>query len=115
MNKKQFERAPFIFRQISKLSTPVTDVVQSSSTVFPWGQGHSKVRGLPPDRELELEGYRKEMEEIRAFILAHEDEEREVLEAVATYGTKWNVIMRKLGSRKSPEAWRKKYERLFEN
>ena len=41
MNKKQFERAPFIFRQISKLSTPVTDVVQSSSTVFPWAVSYT--------------------------------------------------------------------------
>lgn len=113
MDKKQFERAPFISRQITKLSVPVTDVVQSSYSAFPWSNGHSKVSGIPIDREAELERYQKEMEEIRDFIAAHDDEEREVLEAVAKHGTKWTVIMRALGARKSPDAWRKKYERIF--
>lgn len=111
MTKEQFERYPFICRQIRKLSQPVQDTVMMSSKEFPWGPHITAISGQQ-DSEL-LRQYRAEKQEIEAFINSHKDEEKELLQAVAKYGTRWDIVRRDIESWKSPDAVRKKYERLF--
>lgn len=111
MTKEQFERYSFICRQIRKLSQPVQDTVMTSSKDFPWGPHITAISGQQ-DSEL-LRQYKAEKQEIEAFINAHEDEEKELLQAVAKYGTRWDIVRRDIESWKSPDAVRKKYERLF--
>ena len=43
----------------------------------------------------------------------HTDEDQELLQAVAKYGTRWNIVRRDIESWKSPDAVRKRYERIF--
>lgn len=111
MTKEQFERYPFILRQIRKLSQPVKDTVVMSSKEFPWGTHISAISGQQ-DSEL-LQQYKAEKQEIEAFINSHKDEEKELLLSVAKYGTKWDIVRRDIESWKSSDAVRKKYERLF--
>ena len=75
MTKEQFERYPFILRQIRKLSQPVQDTVVMSSKEFPWGTHISAISGQQ-DSEL-LRQYKAEKQEIEAFINSMTPEERD--------------------------------------
>ena len=60
-----------------------------------------------------LRRYKEEKKEIDTWIASFPEEDQELLKAVAKYGTRWNVIRREIGSWKSAEAVRKRYERIF--
>ena len=111
MTKEQFKRYPFICRQVRKLSQPVQDTVMTSSKEFPWGPHITAISGQQ-NSEL-LRQYLAEKQEIEAFINAHKDEEKELLRAVAKHGTRWDVVRREIGTWKSPDAVRKRYDRIF--
>lgn len=113
MEKKEFEKASFLARQIRKLSEPVSDTVRGSSPLFPYDGRTYGIIGVPADRQKQLEQYRGELAEIERFILSHDDEEQELLWAVAKHGTRWGVVRREIGTWKSPDAVRKRYERIF--
>ena len=113
MTKTQFEKAPFLARKIQKLSEPVSDTVRGSSPLFPYDGRTYGITGVPADRQKQLEQYRDELAEIERFILSRGDEEQELLRAVAKYGTRWDVVRREIGTWKSPDAVRKRYERIF--
>lgn len=111
MEKKQFERYPFLCRQIDKLSRPVMDTVLGSSPEPPYGLHTIRVTGVANSENLGK--YKEEKEEIDTWIASFPEEDQELLKAVAKYGTRWNVIRREIGSWKSAEAVRKRYERIF--
>ena len=113
MTKTQFEKAPFLVRQIQKLSAPAMDTVRGSSPLFPYDARTYRVVGVPADRLKQMEKYRDELAEIERFILSRGDEEQELLRAVAKHGTRWDVVRREIGTWKSPDAVRKRYERIF--
>ena len=113
MEKKEFEKAPFLARKIQKLSEPVSDTVRGSSPLFPYDGRTYGITGVPVDRQNQLEQYRGELAEIERFILSHSDEEQELLRAVAKHGTRWDIVRREIGTWKSPDAVRKRYERIF--
>ena len=111
MEKNQFERYLFLVRQIDKLSRPVVDTVQGSSPEPPYGLHTIRVTGAADSEKLRR--YKEEKEEIDTWIASFPEEDQELLKAVAKYGTRWNVIRREIGSWKSAEAVRKRYERIF--
>ena len=111
MEKKQFERYPFLCRQIDKLSRPVMDTVLGSSPEPPYGLHTIRVTGAADGEKLRK--YKEEKEEIDTWISSSREEDQELLRAVAKYGTRWDVVRREIGTWKSPDAVRKRYERIF--
>lgn len=111
MEKNQFERYPFLVRQIDKLSRPVMDTVQGSSPEPPYGMHTIRIFGSPDNEKLQR--YKEEKKVIDTWIASFAEEDQELLKAVAKYGTHWDIIRREIGSWKSAEAVRKRYERLF--
>ena len=111
MEKKQFERYPFLCRQIDKLSRPVMDTVLVSSPEPPYGLHTIRVTGAADSEKLRK--YKEEKEEIDTWISSFTEEDQELLRSVAKYGTRWDVVSREIGTWKSPDAVRKRYERIF--
>lgn len=111
MDKKQFEKYSFLCRQIDKLSLPVMDTVQGSSPEPPYGLHTIRVSGSQDSEKLRC--YKEEKKEIDTWIASFPEEDQELLKAVAKYGTHWDIIRREIGSWKSPDAVRKRYERIF--
>lgn len=111
MEKKQFERYPFLCRQIDKLSRPVMDTVLGSSPEPPYGLHTIRVTGAADSEKLRR--YKEEKKEIDTWIASFPEEDQELLKAVAKYGTRWDVVRREIGTWKSPDAVRKRYERIF--
>ena len=111
MEKKQFERYPFLCRQIDKLSRSVMDTVLGSSPEPPYGLHTIRVTGAADSEK--LREYKEEKKEIDTWISSFPEEDQELLRAVAKYGTRWDVVRREIGSWKSADAVRKRFERFF--
>lgn len=111
MDKKQFEKYSFLCRQIDKLSRPVMDTVLGSSPEPPYGLHTIRVTGAADSEKLRK--YKEEKKEIDTWISSFPEEDQELLRAVAKYGTRWDVVRREIGSWKSADAVRKRFERFF--
>lgn len=111
MEKKRFERYPYLIRRISKLETPVSDTVRASSAEEPCLLRTVTIHGVVESPE--LAGLRREKEELDKWIASRPEEDQEILRAVAKHGTHWDVVRREVGLVKSGDAVRKMYERIF--
>lgn len=112
MEKERFERYGYLCRQIEKLSAPVMDTVRGSAADPPYQERTFTIQGSRSSERLEQ--YKKDLKEIEDFMEKTTEEDREILETVAKYGKKWNIVRRELNTWKSPDSIRKKYERIFQ-
>lgn len=111
MEKAEFEKYPYLCRQIERLSQPVTDTVQGSASEPPYQLRTYSIHGAT--KSALVEKLKAEKEAIEKWIEGKSPEEQELLLAVSKHGTRWNVVRRDIGTWRSPDAVRKQYERIF--